>query len=67
MNKTNADKIRAMNNAELADFLCGVHNDPCNSCCDNLYWCRRNNAPEPDCKRHLLAWLQAEAVKENET
>ncbi len=63
-NKTNADKIRAMNDVELANFLQSVHDDPCDNCCDNLYWCRRNNAPEPICKKHFLTWLQAEVIKE---
>ena len=55
---TNAQKIRAMSDEELAAFLERVHVDPCSACCDNLYWCRRNNAPEPVCKNHFLEWLQ---------
>lgn len=55
---TNADHIRAMSDEELARFLDCVHADPCSSCCGNLYWCRRNNAPEPVCKNHFLEWLQ---------
>lgn len=56
--KTNADRIRAKTDWELAAFLERVHVDPCSACCDNLYWCRRNNAPEPICKNHFLEWLQ---------
>ena len=56
--QTNADRIRAMSNKELAVFLERVHVDPCSACCDNLYWCRRNNAPEPVCQKHFFKWLQ---------
>lgn len=59
--KTNANRIRAMSDEELAAFLEHVHVDPCSACCDNLYWCRRNNAPEPVCKNHFLEWLQQPA------
>ena len=58
---TNADRIRAMSDEELAEFLERVHVDPCSACCDNLYWCRRNNAPEPFCQKHLFIWLQQPA------
>ena len=63
---TNADRIRAMSDEELAEFLEHVHVDPCSTCCDNLYWCRRNNAPEPFCQKHLFIWLQ-QPYKEGET
>lgn len=56
--RTNANRIRAMSDEELAEFLKRVHVDPCSACCDNLYWCRRNNAPEPVCQKHFLKWLQ---------
>lgn len=59
--QTNADRIRSMSDEELAAFLERVHVDPCSACCDNLYWCRRNNAPEPVCKNHFLEWLQQPA------
>ena len=61
---TNADRIRAMNDEELAEFLERVHVDPCSACCDNLYWCRRNNAPEPVCQKHFLKWLQQPAEED---
>lgn len=62
--ETNADRIRAMSDEELAAFLERVHVDPCSACCDNLYWCRRNNAPEPVCKNHFLEWLQQPAKED---
>lgn len=58
---TNANRIRAMSDEELAEFLERVHVDPCSVCCDNLYWCLRNNAPEPVCQKHFLKWLQQPA------
>lgn len=61
---TNADRIRAMNDEELAEFLERVHVDSCSACCDNLYWCLRNNAPEHVCQKHFLKWLQ-QPVKED--
>lgn len=57
----NIDKIRAMSETEMADFLEKVHDLPCVSCCNNYYWCRRNNAPEPICKRHILDWLKEDS------
>ncbi|MCM1220536.1 MAG: DUF551 domain-containing protein [Lachnospiraceae bacterium] len=61
---TNADAIRSMTDEELAEFLDRVNSDPCEACCNNLYWCRRNNAPEPICKRHYLSWLKDKGDKE---
>lgn len=61
---TNADRIRDMSDEELAEFLKRVHVDPCSACCDNLYWCRRNNAPEPVCKNHFLDWLKQPAEED---
>lgn len=61
---TNADRIRAMSDEELAEFLERVHNFPCESCCDNLYWCRRNNAPEPSCRNHFEDWLRQPAEED---
>lgn len=58
---TNIDRIRTMNDKELAEFLDRVHDCPCDVCCDNLRWCLRNNAPEPVCKRHYLEWLKGES------
>lgn len=61
---TNADRIRAMTDEELAEFLRRVHVDPCSACCDNLYWCRRNNATEPVCQKHFFKWLQQPAEED---
>ena len=61
---TNSDIIRRISDEELAEFLNRVHVDPCSSCCGNLYWCRRNNAPEPVCKDHFLEWLQQPAKED---
>lgn len=61
---TNADRIRDTSDEELAAFLERVHVDPCSACCDNLYWCRRNNAPEPVCQKHFLKWLQQPAEED---
>lgn len=61
---THADIIRRTSDEELAAFLERVHVDPCSACCDNLYWCRRNNAPEPVCKNHFLEWLQQPAEED---
>lgn len=58
--RTNADSIRAMDDEELAEFLDRVNDFPCEACCGNLSRCRRNNAPEPVCKRHYLEWLKEE-------
>lgn len=57
---TNADKIRSMSDGELAEFLGRVDDCPCTACCNNLHRCRRNNAPEPVCKRHYWEWLKEE-------
>lgn len=62
---TNADKMRHMTDEELADFFDCVNHDPCEACCNNLYWCRRNNALEPVCKRHFLDWLKEETQNQN--
>ena len=56
----NAERIRRMNDNELADFLDQVNQDPCKACCGNLDRCLRNNAPEPVCKCHFLEWLKEE-------
>lgn len=61
---TNADRIRAMSDEELAEFLDKVHASACEACCNNLNFCRRNNAVEPICKRHYLDWLQQKPAEE---
>lgn len=62
--RTNADRIRAMRDEELAEFIDKVHAYPCEVCCNNLNVCRRNNAIEPVCKRHYLDWLQQPAEED---
>lgn len=59
---TNAERIRTLQERELAEFLQAVHDNPCEACCNNFDRCRRNNAWEPDCKKHYLEWLRSEAV-----
>lgn len=59
--KTNADVVREMTDDELVDFLHRVSTFPCEACCNNSRWCRRNNAPEPVCERHYKDWLKEEA------
>ena len=61
---SNAERVRSMSDEELADFLDRVHLCPCEACCSNLSRCRRNNAPEPVCKRHYLEWFKEAAVDE---
>lgn len=63
---TNLEKIRSLSAEELADFLDKVKDYPCTACCNNFHWCRRNNAPEPVCKRHFLDWLKEEAIRTRE-
>lgn len=62
---TNGDKVRSMSDEELSEFLERVNDYPCETCCNNLYWCRRNNAPEPVCKRHFLDWLKEDVHEED--
>ena len=62
--EANADRIRRMSDVELAELLEHVHRNPCTACCGNTYWCRRNNAPEPDCKKHFVEWLKAPAEED---
>lgn len=61
---TNADRIRGMSDEELSAFLDALCSDGRCSVCDNLYWCRRNNAPEPICKNHIRDWLKKPAEEE---
>lgn len=61
---TNADRIRAMTDEELAEFLDRADLDgTCLTHCGNRQWCLRNNAPEPVCKWHYLEWLKEEAIE----
>lgn len=58
---TNGDRIRAMTDEELAEFLDSVDRCPCDVCCNNMDRCLRNNAPDPVCKWHYLDWLKGES------
>lgn len=63
---TNAQKIRSMSDEELAEFLEQVGDGGTCSVCGNLSRCRRNNAPDPVCSRHIKDWLQQPAPEEGE-
>lgn len=54
-NMTNADKIRAMNDEELAEFLDGT----VQSTAENLFSCDKRECDE--CQKCYLQWLQSEA------
>ena len=58
--QTNADRIRAMTDEELAELFHAIVDDgqSCTTICDNYDRCKRNNAWEPICKNHYLKWLQ---------
>jgi len=60
---TNADRIRAMTDEELAELFYAIADkrESCLKICNNLDWCRRNNAPEPICQNHYLDWLRQPA------
>ena len=52
--QTNADRIRAMSDEELADLLCnGKHTFRCANC--SAYQCDDN------CEKHCLEWLKQPA------
>ena len=64
--QTNADRIRAMTDEELAEMLC---------CADSLGWCKNlpecyrlldtpDGVPEEKCKACLVEWLQQPAEGE---
>ena len=57
---TNADRIRNMNDEELAEFLVKV-NSTIQNCM--IVDCKCEGVPNRDCKDCFLEWLQAE-VKE---
>ena len=64
--QTNADRIRAMSDEELADFILGIENDQPNYCtsCINYYaafpHCRATDI-EVGCKAAAIKWLQQPA------
>lgn len=59
----NSDVIRAMSDEELAELFEAIadRHESCSVICNNFDRCRRNNAWEPVCKNHYLAWLQSPA------
>lgn len=60
INQTNADKIRAMSDEELAEYIFGVSESfvPCTNCSGDCDFCELSDT---DCKEKILAWLQSEA------
>lgn len=56
---TNADRIRSMNDEELADYIFGVsvHEKPCVLCSDDCDFCKLT---DEECKNKTLEWLQSE-------
>lgn len=57
--ETNADKIRAMTDEELADYIFGVSESlvPCVKCSEDCDFCELS---EEECKARILEWLQSE-------
>lgn len=57
---TNADKIRAMSDEELAEYIFGVSigNAPCVLCSEECDFCELS---DEQCKEKTLNWLQSEA------
>ena len=57
--QTNADRIRAMSDDELADYIFGVsvHEKPCVLCSDDCDFCELS---DEECKNRTLKWLQQE-------
>ena len=54
--QTNADRIRAMSDQELAEFMANVAE--CQFCTVKSEWCTESEAA---CKRNWLDWLRQEA------
>ena len=64
---TNADRIRAMSDEELAELFGSIADDgkSCSLICGDLDKCKRNNSIERICKNHYLKWLK-QPVKDGE-
>lgn len=60
---TNADRIRAMSDEELADLFYRIVDaqESCTLICGNLDECKRNNEPYLVCEKHYLEWLKQPA------
>ena len=63
---TNADRIRAMSDEELAELFDGIVDNgrSCSLICGDLNECKRNNSIERICKNHYLKWLKQPAEGE---
>ena len=64
--KTNADKIRAMNDEELAEFLEEIKNGEVLELCADFkdgcwYSCKLHHACDEETSKLYLQWLQSEA------
>lgn len=55
---TNGDRIRAMTDKELAEFI--AQRRTCDTCCNNLTRC----ITTANCKGGVLAWLRKETEKD---
>lgn len=57
---TNADNIRNMTDAELAEWLFNIESGDIIGFCQNKEWCLDNvgKIPEENCKKCLLEWLK---------
>ena len=64
--QTNADRIRAMSDEELAELFDGIVDNgrSCSLICGDLDNCKRNNSIERICKNHYLKWLKQPAEGE---
>lgn len=64
---TNADRIRAMTDDELAELFGSIVDNgmSCQLICGNFDECVRNNSIERICKNHYLKWLQQPAEGES--
>lgn len=58
--QTNADRVRAMDDEELAEYILGVSigNAPCVLCSEECDFCELS---DEQCKEKTLKWLQSEA------
>ena len=64
---TNAARIRAKSDEELAELFGSIADDgkSCSLICGDLDKCKRNNSIERICKNHYLEWLK-QLVKDGE-
>ena len=64
---TNADNIRNMTDAELAEWLFNIESGDIIGFCQNKEWCFDNmgKIPEENCKKCLLEWLKGSVSNGN--